>query len=159
AVNQSMAGAGTAMPLDATGALFWNPSSITDLKSSEVDINADVGLLHANLASSLQANALGGGLPLRTISGSSSSDADRAFAGSIAWVHKANGTKWTYGLLAVSPGGFGFKYRNDNQNPITTPQPPRGFGVGDIRTNYVLLQVAPSFAYPLNDKLSLGISP
>src|SRR5215471_13008071 len=97
AINQSMAGAGTAMPLDATGALFWNPSTITDLKSSEVDINADVGLLHANLASSLQANALGGGFPLRTIAGSSPSDADHAFAGSIAWVHKSDGTKWTYG--------------------------------------------------------------
>src|SRR5215510_13751471 len=54
AVNQSMAGAGTAMPLDGTGALFWNPASITDMKSSEVDINADVGLLHARLSSSLE---------------------------------------------------------------------------------------------------------
>src|SRR5436190_11891837 len=49
AINQSMAGAGTAMPLDATGALFWNPASITDLKSSEIDINGDLILVHARL--------------------------------------------------------------------------------------------------------------
>jgi long-chain fatty acid transport protein len=159
AINQSMAGAGTAMPLDATGALFWNPGSITDLKSSEVDINVDVGLLHSSLSSSLQPNALAPGFPSRTISGSSETDARRAFAGSIGWVHRSNLSKWTFGLLAVTPGGFGFKYKNNGQNPITTPQPPNGFGVGEIRTNYSLIQVAPSFAFAINDRLSAGISP
>src|SRR5215510_2648326 len=153
AINQSMGGAGTAMPLDATGALFWNPASITDLESSEVDINADVALLHATLSSSLQPNALAPGFPARTIAGSSKTDAPLAFLGSIAWVHKSDGSKWTYGLLAVTPGAFGFKYRNNGQNPITTPQPPNGFGVGEIHTNYALIQIAPSFAYAINDHL------
>jgi len=159
AINQSMAGAGTAMPLDATGALFWNPASITDLRSSEVDINADLGLLHATLSSSLQPNALAPGFPARAIAGSSKTDTQRVFAGSIAWVQKSNRNKWAYGLLVVTPGGFGFKYRNNGQNPITTPQPPSGVGVGEIHTNYGLIQVAPSLAYPINDRLSVGISP
>jgi long-subunit fatty acid transport protein len=159
AVNQSMAGAGTAMPLDATGALFWNPASITDLKSSEVDVNADVGLLHSTLSSSLQRNALAPGFPAGTISGSSKTDVRRAFAGSVGWVHRSRPNNWAYGLLVVSPGGFGFKYENTGQNPITTPPPPNGFGVGEIHTNYSLIQVAPSFAYLLNDHLSVGISP
>src|SRR5262245_9429308 len=147
AVNQSMAGAGTAMPLDATGALFWNPASITDLKSSELDVNADLGLLHSSLCSSLQPNALALGFPARTIGGCSKTDVRRAFAGSVGWVHNSKGNNWRYGLLAVSPGGFGFKYKNTGQNPITTPQPPNGFGVGEIHTNYSLIQVAPSIAY------------
>src|SRR5262252_6656358 len=71
AINQSMGGAGTAMPLDATGALFWNPASITDLMSSEVDINADLALIHSTLSSSLQPNALAPGIPARAIAGSS----------------------------------------------------------------------------------------
>jgi long-chain fatty acid transport protein len=74
AVNQSMAGAGTALPLDATGALFWNPGSITDLESSELDINIDLGLIDAAVSSSLAPNALAPGLPPRTLSGSSQTD-------------------------------------------------------------------------------------
>src|SRR5262245_16413589 len=104
AINQSMAGAGTAMPLDATAALFWNPASITDLKSSELDINVDLGLLHARLSSSLQPNALARGFPARTIAGSSKTDIQKAFAGSIAWVQTSNRNKWTFGLLVVTPG-------------------------------------------------------
>ena len=45
------------MPLDATGALFWNPASITDLKSSELDINGDLALVDSELSSSLAPNA------------------------------------------------------------------------------------------------------
>src|SRR6516165_287251 len=71
AVNWSMGGAGTAMPLDATGALFWNPASITDLKSSEIDINGDLILVHARLSSSLGPNVLGPGIPPLALSGSS----------------------------------------------------------------------------------------
>jgi hypothetical protein len=63
AVNQSMAGAGTALPLDATGALFWNPASVVDLKFPELDINGDVALLHGELSSSVQANILAPGIP------------------------------------------------------------------------------------------------
>ena len=36
-VNRSMGGASTAAPLDATGALFWNPATLSGLPSSELD--------------------------------------------------------------------------------------------------------------------------
>src|SRR5690348_13529813 len=35
-INQSIGGAGVAAPIDATGALYWNPATISGLQSSEV---------------------------------------------------------------------------------------------------------------------------
>jgi long-chain fatty acid transport protein len=159
AINHSMAGAGTAMPLDAAGALFWNPASITDLNASEVDITADLILIDSDLSSSLSPNALAPGLPPRTLFGSSPTNKKKAVVGSAAWVHKPNNKRWSYGLLMAEIGGFGFNFRNNGQNPITTPQPPNGVGVGDIFTDYKLLQVAPTFAYEINDHLSVGFAP
>src|SRR5262245_8863956 len=66
-INHGMGGAGTAMPLDAAGALFWNPASITDLKSSEIDINADLILIHSELSSAVAPNAFGPGTPPRSL--------------------------------------------------------------------------------------------
>src|SRR5262245_58150507 len=132
AINQSMAGAGTAMPLDATGALFWNSGTITDLEISEVDVNVDLALIHAELSSSLRPNAVAPGLPAQALSGSSQSRRKRVPLGSIAWVKQPNNSKWTYGLLVAEIGGFGFKFKDSGSNPITTPQPPNGLGVGEI---------------------------
>jgi len=159
AINQSMAGAGTAMPLDATGALFWNPASITDLKSSELDINADLALIDSELSSSLAPNALGQGIPAQPLSGSSSNDDTRVMLGSIGWVQRPKKSRWSYGLFAGTIGGFGVKYKDNGRNPITTPLPPNGLGVGEIFTNYKLVQAAPSLAYEINDHLSAGIAP
>src|SRR5215467_15549710 len=107
AINQSMAGAGTALPLDATGALFWNPASIVDLKSSEVDVNVDLALLHGELSSSVEANILAPGAPPHAFSGSSQNLSNIALPASIGWVHQPS-SRWTYGFLAANVGGFGF---------------------------------------------------
>src|SRR5215470_1169411 len=106
AVNQSMAGAGTAMPLDATGALFWNPASITDLKSSEVDVNGDIVLVDSDLSSTVAANTLRPGIPPRTLSGTSPTDAQTSVLASIAWVHRPKYSRWSYGVFAATIGGF-----------------------------------------------------
>jgi long-chain fatty acid transport protein len=159
AVNFSMAGAGTAMPLEATGALFWNPASITDLKSSEVVINADLILVDAELSSSLSQNAFGPGLPPQTLAGSSQTSKDKAIVGSVAWVQRPGSDRWSYGLLIAEIGGFGFSFRRNGVNPITTPPPPHGLGVGEILTDYKLAQVAPTVAYKINDHFSFGFAP
>jgi long-chain fatty acid transport protein len=159
AINQSMAGAGTALPLDATGALFWNPASITDLKSSEVDINADLVLIDAELSSSLAPNTLGPGLPPLPLAGSSQTTADKAFLASIAWAHVPKDKKWAYGVYAGHIGGFSFDYKNNGRNPITTPPPPLGLGVGEIFTTYTLIQVSPTLAYRVTNHLSVAVAP
>ena len=39
-VNNSMGGAAVAAPLDATGAIHWNPATISGLPTSSVDVGA-----------------------------------------------------------------------------------------------------------------------
>jgi long-chain fatty acid transport protein len=62
-VNRSMAGASTAAPIDATGALYWNPASISGLPQSEIAFGLELLYPHTNLSSSVPANALGAELP------------------------------------------------------------------------------------------------
>src|SRR5262245_7113922 len=40
-INRSMGGAATAAPLDAVGALNWNPATISGLSQSRVDIGVE----------------------------------------------------------------------------------------------------------------------
>ena len=41
AINRSMAGASTAAPIDASGALYWNPAAITGLNRSEMEFGLE----------------------------------------------------------------------------------------------------------------------
>ena len=50
-VNRGMAGAGTAAPLDAIGALHWNPASISYLEKSEVSFGMEGLLADVSLTS------------------------------------------------------------------------------------------------------------
>ena len=68
-VNRSMGGAGVAAPLDAAGALLWNPASITGLETSEFVIGAEFLYLDTNVGSTLAPNALGPNIPPVALSG------------------------------------------------------------------------------------------
>src|SRR5262245_13418209 len=52
-VNRSMGGAGTAAPLEAVGALHWNPGSISALPTSEVSFGAELLLADIDLISTV----------------------------------------------------------------------------------------------------------
>src|SRR5262249_7187361 len=62
-VNRSMGGASTAAPLDATGALFWNPATISGLPSSELDFALELLYPRSTVSSAISGDALGPGLP------------------------------------------------------------------------------------------------
>ncbi len=61
--NRAMGGASTAAPLDASGALYWNPAGITGLQGSEANLGLEGLWPHAKLSSSLPANSLGPAIP------------------------------------------------------------------------------------------------
>jgi long-chain fatty acid transport protein len=63
AVNMSMGGASTAQPLDISGALQWNPASISGF--SGTNIGLDVGMMFSSptLSSKLPAGMMGEGSP------------------------------------------------------------------------------------------------
>ena len=76
-VNRSFGGAGTAAPLDAIGALHWNPGSISALPCNEIGFGTE--LLSASIRLSSDFGALG--------AGSTNGDAGWAAIPSIGWVH------------------------------------------------------------------------
>src|SRR5262245_37936676 len=73
-VNRSMAGAATAAPLDAMGALYWNPATLTGLDKSEMSFASALYYGTSRLSSSLPADAFAPGVPAVPLSGTTRGD-------------------------------------------------------------------------------------
>jgi long-chain fatty acid transport protein len=159
AENRSMGGASTAAPLDASGALYWNPAAITGLCGSEVGVSLESLYPHARLASSLPANAAGLGVPPVSLAGSDHSDAGIFLLPTVGLVYQAPESNVVWGLGLFSAGGFAVNYPASNTNPILTAQPPRGLGVGALDAQLQVFQVVPTAAVRLTDHLSVGVAP
>jgi long-chain fatty acid transport protein len=56
-------------------------------------------------------------------------------------------------------GGFGVNYPASISNPILQAPPLIGLGVGPLYSNLQVLQLVPTAAYQLTDRLSVGIAP
>ena len=65
-INRSMAGASVAAPIDAAGAMFWNPAAISGLKASQILFGAEFPYTRTTISSSAAAGSLGPGIPPST---------------------------------------------------------------------------------------------
>ncbi|MFM9963071.1 MAG: OmpP1/FadL family transporter [Planctomycetaceae bacterium] len=148
-VNRSMSGAATAAPLDAAGALQWNPGSISALKGNQILFGVEFIDSQTELSSSLPA-ALGGA------SGSTDSNSGIKTLPTIALVWKPDDSPWTFGLGALGIGGFGVDYKASTTNPILSAPP---IGTGALYSRLGILQIVPTAALQLTDNLSVGFSP
>ncbi|EMI47144.1 OmpP1/FadL family transporter [Rhodopirellula sp. SWK7] len=135
-VNRSMAGAGTAAPLDAVGALAWNPASISGLANNEVGFGVELLFADVELTSSL-----GGG---------TEGDAGAAAVPSIGWVHRmSEDSRWTVGLGLAGVAGF------TNNQPAGNPV----LGGAPAYAASEFLQIAPTVSFLVTEKLSIGFAP
>ena len=158
-VNRSMGGASVAAPIDASGALFWNPATTSGLPSSSMDFGVELLYPQTHVSSSLPANAFGPGVPGGAVSGSNRGD-DGIFAlPTMALVYRPTDSDFTYGLGVFTLGGFGVNYPSSATNPILTPQPPNGLGLGSVYSELQLLQLVPTVSAQLTDRLSIGGGP
>ncbi len=148
-VNRAMQGASTAAPIDAAGALYWNPATISGLAHNEMMVGFELLLPTEEVSSSV----LGLG------SGTDRGEPGAAVIPSMAWVHHCCDSRWTVGLGVYGVGGFRSNYQTNATNPILTPQPPRGVGLGRIFAELDILQVVPTLSYALSDRISVGIAP
>ena len=149
-IDRSMGGAAVAAPLDASGALFWNPATMSGLSRSEMEFGAELLYPRTKVSSSI-ANLAG-------------PDTNRSDAGifpvpSFGLVYKPEESCWSFGLGLFGSGGFGVNYSASNTNVILTPQPPNGVGLGAVYSQFQILQLAPSASYQVNQHLSVGFSP
>src|SRR5438552_2363423 len=153
-VNRSMGGASTAAPLDASGALYWNPATITGLQGSELGIGLEVLYPQARLSSSVSANAFGPGFPPVPLAGRDRSDNGVFLLPTVGLVYQSPESCLSLGLGLFSAGGFSVNYPASTLNPILTPQPPNGLGLGPITAELQVFQLAPTVAYRLTNRLS-----
>jgi long-chain fatty acid transport protein len=144
AADQAMAGATTALPLDAIGAIHRNPASILGLPSSEIGIGMGLFAPSTDLRSSLPGFG----------SGSTGSDIDISPLPSLGIVQKSDDGIWAFGFGGFAVAGFGVDFPDTVDNPIVSP----GF-FGGIYSSFQLLQIATPVACQLTDRLSVGIAP
>lgn len=167
-VNMSMGGASTAQPIDISGALQWNPASISTFDSKIM--NFDIGLFFSSpeLSGSLPAGMLGPGAP--GVSGITEDDRGVSPMPAFAIVWGNEDSKHTFGVSAFGISGFGVTFPEEtnnpmsasfnptlNSNPINYPQAANGFGL--LESDYMLLQIGFTWAYEITDNLSIGVEP
>ncbi|AMC10008.1 hydrocarbon degradation protein [Lutibacter profundi] len=182
AVNMSMGGASTAQPIDISGALQWNPASISVFDSKILDFNIGLFFSSPELSSSLPAGAMwpadafGPGSPASpAVSGVTKDDRGASPMPAFAMVWGKEDSKHTFGVSAFGISGFGVTFPEEtnlpmdangnpnpnwdpnNSNPISYPQSLNGFG--HIESDYMLLQVGFTWAYELSETFSIGIEP
>jgi long-chain fatty acid transport protein len=107
AVNLSMAGASTAAPLDATGAMYWNPATLLGLDRSELDAGLVLIYPQTRISSGISPGALLPGIPPEGISG-----ADRGRNGvfplpNVGFAYKPAEADYALGVGLFAVGGFG----------------------------------------------------
>lgn len=157
AVNMSMGGASTAQPLDITGALQWNPASISVFDSKIAKF--DIGLFY----SSPELNSTvpefdNTGTPTGNFFSGTTKDARGASPmPALAMVWGKPDSKHTFGVSAIGIAGFGVTFPESMSNPINMPQSMGGFG--RVESDYLLMQVGVTWAYELSDQFSIGVSP
>ncbi|MCK5401359.1 MAG: outer membrane protein transport protein [Flavobacteriaceae bacterium] len=164
-VNMSMGGASTAQPLDISGALQWNPASISTF--DEKILKFDLGLFFSSPALSSTFGPL---------SGTTEDDRPLSPMPAFAMVWGKADSKHTFGASAFGISGFGVTFPANNNypqdlqgnpnpnfdptepvNPINFPQFAGGFG--RIESDYILLQIGFTWAYELSDTFSFGVEP
>lgn len=147
-VNQSMAGASTAAPLDASGALQWNPAALSGLERSQIQFGMELLAPDVALESKVSAPV--------AMSGSSESDLGASPIPSFGFAYKIADSDWTFGFGAFGLSGFGVEYKASNKNPILLP-PPNGFG--SISSEFQLMQLTPTLSYQVDKSWSVGFAP
>jgi long-chain fatty acid transport protein len=168
ASNMSMGGAATAQPIDISGALQWNPATVSHFNSTIIKVDLGLFFSSPELSSSLPADFGNSGLP--ALSGTTLDDRGISPMPAVAVVWGKADSRHTFGASAFGISGFGVTFPEEtnlpapspdfdptNSNPINYPQEFGGFG--RIESDYGLFQMGFTWAYDLTENLSLGIQP
>lgn len=156
-VNMSMGGAATGQPTDISGALQWNPATITTFNSNVVKLDMGLFFSAPELSSSVPEFGADGQPTGNIFSGKTMDDRGLSVMPSLSAVWGSEGSRHKFGLSAFGISGFGVTFPENMSNPINMPQ--RFGGFGHIESEYVLLQTSFSYAYKLSQNLSFGIQP
>lgn len=141
AINESMGGATVGAPIDALGTLTWNPAGIAALPQSEVAFSASMILPNMKVS---------------TPYGSVDGQPGVALAPNMGIVSRNPCSRWTFGVGLSTMGGAKAAYPSLKQ--IAGPDPTIA-ALSTLNADIMMLQFAPTVAYQLNDKMSVGFAP
>ena len=152
-INRSMGSAALAAPIDGMGAINWNPASLSGMRESELSFSVEMLIPNIETASSV----LGVG------SGVTGSESGATPLPNMAWVYKTSNQRLTIGFGVLSIAGFQTNFPADLTNPILAPQrTPETFplgGFGRVYSEAAFIDLAPTIAYALSEKIAIGFSP
>jgi len=152
AAHLSMGGASTATPVDAIGALYWNPAAIGRLGHSEVAIGGNVLIPRIDLTSTAPS-------PLGPITGTTRSDSGVGLASNVGIVYQPEERSLIYGLGMATIAGACVNYPGDVNNPVLSGIGLLGNVQGPIYSSLTFVQLTPSVAAKLGDNLVVGVGP
>lgn len=158
-INRSFGGVSVAAPLDASGVMFWNPAAMTGLQRSEMDGSVELMIPRTELSSQVPANTFGPGFPPINMAGTTSSDTGVFALPTISFAYLPQNSRWSFGLGVFALAGFGVDYPGSTTNPILTPPPPNGLGLGPMFSQFQVFQIHPALAYQITDRLSIAAGP
>ena len=141
AVNASMGGAGVAATTSLLGSFYLNPATLMAYDGTRMEF----AVTYHN--PSLTVGSTRGGLTGQT----ESSDVSTLIP-SMGVSYRVS-DRVALGLGILGTGGFAADYPVDPANPVIAPQ-PEGFGA--VRTELKTLQITPSVAYAVSEKVWLG---
>jgi len=137
AVQRSMGGASVGLPLNSATTIT-NPAGITELEK-----RLDFGLTY--FAPDVNYQASSNAMQVTYNNTTLASDMKYFFIPALGVV-KPIDERFSVGLGAYGVSGMGVDYEENLYNNITY-------------TNYALMKIAPTVAYSVNDRLSIGIAP
>jgi long-chain fatty acid transport protein len=159
-MNRSMAGASTAVGVDALGAMYWNPATISGLPGSEVVIGTELLLPDTHLSSTVLAGAFGPLGPATTMSGTTRSDSGLVPAPGVGFVYQPEGSPLSMGMELVTLAAGGVNFAGDPNNPVLAPTGPLNqFILGPNAASALILSIIPTASYKVTDRLAIGFSP
>jgi long-chain fatty acid transport protein len=150
-INQSMGGASTAAPLDAIGALYWNPATTSAVPN---ELGFGIGVLTPDLETSSSIPGLA--------AGTSDAEPGATPLPTVGWVFRPEHSAITYGLGVHAIAGYKTNFAASTTNPLFTPQSNApGFpgGLGRVFTGAEFMQIAPTVSLAVSDRFSIAAGP
>lgn len=144
-VHRGMGGASTAAPLDAIGAMYWNPATISGLQCSELAVGVDLIYSNHDVASTVG--------PFSGVT-----EAENGFfpVPALAWVHHTENPAVTFGVGLGGVAGFKTNLMSSTTNPVLAPQP---MGLGRVSSEASFMQLTPALSLAVTDRLSIAVGP
>ncbi len=148
ALNRSMGGVSTAIAVDAAGANYWNPATLSLFEQGEVFVGGDFMYADTFLDSA--------------VAGSGNFGSNRSFSGLasapvIGIASRPRNASLTYGIGIYSLVGRNISFPVSEFNPVLRAyNPPESFGLGPVSASFSGFQFSPSVAADVGEKLTVA---